>query len=111
MATARYRHRLEIQQPATVQGASGQEVPNWTPFATLWAGIEPIKGKESLAANQVLGELDTRIVLRWSPLADQIKDTFRGLHQGVVYNFATPAHHNLARREIEIMAKSGRNDG
>ncbi len=111
MRIGRLKHRLIIEQPVRLRNETGEFEDTWQLYATVWAAIEPIRGKEALSGNQILGDLDTRIVIRWSTQADGIKATFRGRHQNVTYNFSTPAHHNVERREIEILAKSGRNNG
>lgn len=59
------RRQITIQQQAATQNALGEEIPSWTTFATCWASIEPMNGRELLAAQQVQSQVNTRITIRY----------------------------------------------
>ena len=104
--------RLTIQAPALVQDqTTGEMVNTWSTIAVVWSSIDPLRGRERLLGEQVVGETDTRIKIRWSELANRLTSAHRGVYQGAVYNFTNIAQINLGKREVEIMAKSGVNDG
>jgi len=104
--------RLTIQAPVLAQDqTTGEMVNTWSTIAVVWAGIDPVRGKERLMGDQVIGEMDTRIKIRWSELTNRLTTAHRGLYQGAVYNFVSLSQKNLGKREVEIMAKSGVNDG
>lgn len=106
------RHRLNIQAPVMAQDSTtGELVPSWTTIGTVWASIEPMRGRERLLSDQIVGEMDTRIRVRWNDITSQVTTAHRGEHQGSIFNFVSIAHLRLDQREIEIMAKSGVNDG
>lgn len=113
MRTAgKYPHRLEIQAPVQTQDpASGEVTTDWQTVGTVWAAIEPIRGKEAMTGEQMLATMNTRIIIRWSQLAETLTAAHRGLHQNTIFNFVSIAHVRLKRREVEIMALSGLNDG
>ena len=112
MGIGQKRHRLAVQEPVRVRDpTTGELVATWATVATVWASIEPIRGRELLQNEQILDDMDTRIRIRWSPLADTFTMAHRAVHQGTVFNFVSLAHVRLEQREIEIMAKSGVNDG
>jgi SPP1 family predicted phage head-tail adaptor len=115
MLAGRLRHRIEVQVAVPVQDASGDEVVDWaaaTVLGTVWGAIEPIRGREATyAGDQILAEMDTRITVRWSPLAAQITAGHRLVHQGTPFNVVSVAHVKLAQREVEILCRSGINDG
>lgn len=111
MRAGEFRHRIYIEQPVQTQASSGEVVSTWAPFATVWAKIKPLHGREALVANQPLAELDTQIGIRWSPFLDQISETWRIKHNLVVYEIKSIAHIDLAQREIEMSCKSGAADG
>lgn len=107
-----YPHRLTVQAPVQTQDhATGDITNDWQTIATIWARIEPIRGREALIDEKILAEMNTRIMVRWSPLAEKLTSAHRGLHQDTIFNFVSIAHVLLERREIEIMAKSGINNG
>jgi SPP1 family predicted phage head-tail adaptor len=66
IGAGRLIHQVSIQQPVEVQNAYGEAVITWADLRTgIWASIEPIRGREYWAAQQVQAEVDTRIVIRW----------------------------------------------
>jgi len=105
------RHRLLLDEPIATQDDTGGEVINWSAFGTVWASVEPLRGREQLIANQALAPLDTRIRIRWSPAVNMVTAKWRGTHQGIIYNFKSLSQTDMGHREIEIMAQSGLNDG
>jgi SPP1 family predicted phage head-tail adaptor len=117
MRAARLCHRLILDRPESVRSATGSESINFVPFATVWAGIEPIKGAEAVAAGaQLLGSLDTKIVIRWSPNMDAVGAKWRARHatrtNPTIYEIvAQPVHVNLGQREIQLFCRSGVSDG
>lgn len=112
MRAGQRRHRLLLQQPTRTQNALGEPITTWTDVATVWAQIEPIKGSERLVANQLLADLDTRIVIAYGPEWSAISAAWRCSHGGVTYNIgAPPVNRGLRNKEIELMCKSGVNDG
>lgn len=59
------RKRITIQQPSATQNTRGEEIPSWTTYATVWAQIEPLNGRELLAAQQVQSQVNTKITIRY----------------------------------------------
>lgn len=116
MRAGRLRHRVIVERPEAARDDAGSEVLGWREIATVWAGIEPLRGSEALASAQVTAELDTRVVLRWSPLFEaQLTAKCRVRHalktSPVVYNVAAPPIHvNVGQREIQLLCKSGVNE-
>jgi SPP1 family predicted phage head-tail adaptor len=111
MRAGRLRRRLTVDEPITSRNDTGEELVTWVTRGTIWAAIEPGKGKEDLVANQITADTDTRIVVRWSGFSNGINAKWRFVHQGVKYNIESISHKNLGQREIEFMCKSGLNDG
>lgn len=113
MQAGRLRHRVAVEAKSRVQNdGEGDVTETFVPRGYLWASIEPISGRELLRADVINAELDTRITVRWSPLAAQIDATWRIRHRSIFYNVALPPmEKSLGHREIEIMCKSGLNAG
>lgn len=105
------RHRVDVEWDDSIQDANGSPDPHWIAFGTFYASVEPIRGNEALRANQLLSEMDTRIRMRWSPLTDQITTKHRILFAGNTYSIISIAHLRFERQELELMCKSGANDG
>lgn len=111
MNIGRLRHRVVIEAPVETQDASGDPVITWAHVATAWAAVEPIKGREATFGNQTLEERDTRIVVRWSPLIDTLSAKYRLRHRQDIYNIVNLAEVDMAHKSVEILCKSGVNDG
>lgn len=111
MNAGRRDHRLIVDEPIETQDASGAMEVTWNPITTVWAGIEPLRGREALTSNQILAEMDTRITILWSVIAAQITAKHRFRHQSTVYNIVSLAETNMGRRDIECLCKSGLNNG
>jgi SPP1 family predicted phage head-tail adaptor len=103
--------RVTIQRPVPDRNEVGEDIITWETLGVVWASIEPIKGREALIANQLLAEMDTRIRIRWSESVQDISEKWRLVHQGLIYNIVSIANINLGNKELEIMCKSGVNNG
>lgn len=65
MRAGALRHQVTIQQPVETQNAYGEPKVRWQDVATgVWAGIEPIRGREFFAAKQINAEIEARVTLR-----------------------------------------------
>lgn len=60
------RHRIQIVQRNLTQGSSGGTVEDDASiFATVWAKVEDLEGKELYAAQQKVSEVTHKITMRW----------------------------------------------
>ncbi len=66
MRAGELRHRVTIQkEQGTTRNSKGELVPNWVDIVTVWAAVEPLKGREYFDAEQVQAEVTTRIRMRY----------------------------------------------
>lgn len=65
MHAGELRHRIVIEQPTLTQSASGAAVETWATFLECWAAVEPLAGREYIAARQTANEVTHRVRLRW----------------------------------------------
>lgn len=68
MNPGKLRHRVVVEQPARIKDSYGEESiesDTWSTFATAWASIEPLSGKELWNAQQVIPLLTHRVVMRY----------------------------------------------
>jgi len=61
----RLRHRVTLQSPSQVNDSYGQPIPTWNTYATVWASIEPLSGREIISAQQAQSEASLRVRLRY----------------------------------------------
>jgi len=62
---SKLRHRVIIQQNQPTINAFGEETEQWVDVATVWAAVEPIKGREFFAAQKENAETTARISIRY----------------------------------------------
>jgi len=108
MRAGRLNHLVIIQQPTEVQDSTGQAVKSWGTYATVWAGVEPLKGREFLETQQINAETTTRIRIR--KLAGVTKK-MRVSYDSRIYNINAILHIHERQREMHLMCSEGANDG
>ena len=62
---ARLRHRVTLQEAASAADQYGQPVETWAAVATLWAAVEPLRGREFYQAQQVNADLTHKVTIRY----------------------------------------------
>lgn len=67
MQAGKLSHRIKLQQMtgAGGQDSTGQPQETWTDVAEVWAAVEPIRGREYFAAQQVNAETTHRVRIRY----------------------------------------------
>ena len=108
MRAGALRHRVQIQNYVEGVDEIGQPFYGWETVATVWAAVEPLQGREFFAAQTAFSETTTRIRMRYRP---GITTTMRILFEGAFYNVQSVIEPHTRRRELQLMCKSGVNDG
>ena len=57
--------QITIQVRTPDQDAAGQPIETWSTFATVYANIKPLVGKDYLAAKQVVDEVSHDVTIRY----------------------------------------------
>ncbi len=82
----------------------GQPLPDtWAPLFTCWAAVEPLTGREFIAAQAAVREITARVKMRYRPgvtAADRI------VHDGTTYSVTSVADVHSSRRELHLMCKA-----
>jgi SPP1 family predicted phage head-tail adaptor len=111
MQAGRLNRRVSIDVPMTTQNDTGEEITDFVELSTVWASIEPIRGREALLNGLNAAQMDTRIRLRWSVALDAMNSEWRIRYKEQIFDIVSIAHIRTGHRELEIMAKSGTNRG
>jgi SPP1 family predicted phage head-tail adaptor len=111
MLAGRQNRRIQVDEPIRTQNETGEDVRTFSEFATIWASIEPVRGREALLAGVNLSQMDTKIRTRWSSAMDQVTTEWRFRYKTTVYDILSVAHLMTRKREIEFICKSGTNEG
>ncbi len=65
MRAGKLRHRLIIERPQQSRSTSGAPVETFITFAQVWGAVEPLRGREFFAAQEIHSEVTTRIRIRY----------------------------------------------
>ena len=65
MRSGHLRHRATIQQQSVTRSDSGQENVTWSDVDTVWASINPMRGREYVDAAQLRDQIDAKITIRY----------------------------------------------
>ena len=108
MLAQRLRHTVTLQQNTGTTNAYGETVAGWVDVATVRAGVEPVAGKEAIAAGANLAEQVTRIVMRWrSGVVAQMRVSFDGRY----YDIKQIINKDEGDRTLELLCVEGVNRG
>ncbi|WP_442965062.1 phage head closure protein [Pseudomonas sp. JS3066] len=108
MRAGKLRHRITFQARQLGADDFGQPSQSWLEIATVWASVEPISGRELLAAQQVHGETTHRIRCRY---LEGITSSARVLFGSRVFDIQTLINSDELGASLEILAKEGPTDG
>lgn len=95
--------RVTLERRGEGQDAYGQPLPDdWAPLATVWAAVEPLVGREYMAAMAVQSDVSTRVRMRYRP---GVTAGDRLVHEGRVYGIESVIDVRSARRELVLMVR------
>ena len=95
--------RVTIQSKTVTRDSFGAEVETWSTHDTVWASIEPLRGREWLETRQVQADIDTRIRIRYLSTVTPSMRVVWGTH---IYDIiAPPIHTRTDNRETQLMCR------
>lgn len=65
MKIGELRHRITIQQLSRIPDDMGGYEEQWQDVVSLWAKIEPLRGRERFVAQQAQSEVTHRVITRY----------------------------------------------
>ena len=93
--------RITLQQKAVTRAANGEEIVTWSDALSIWAKVEPIRGREFFAAAQMQGAVDYRVTIRYRSGIDR---TMRVKFGGDILDMvAEPINVKSRNQWIEMM--------
>ncbi len=94
------RQQVTIQQLVTAPDGLGGTTTTWQAFATRWAAIEPLTGREYFDSQQTTSKVSTRIRLRY--LAG-VKPAMRALYGARIYSIEAMINVEEKNRELQLL--------
>jgi SPP1 family predicted phage head-tail adaptor len=95
--------RIVIERLGESYDELGQPIHDWLPIVTTWAAVEPLVGREYLAAAALVAEVTARIRMRYRP---GITSQDRIIHDGKVYGITSVADVHSSRLELVLMCRA-----
>lgn len=95
--------RIVIERLVEGYDELGQPINTWLPIVQTWAHVQPLVGREYLAAGALLSEVTARVRMRYRP---GITAADRVIHNGKVYGITSVADVHSSRRELHLMCKA-----
>ena len=95
--------RIVIERLVEGYDELGQPINDWLPIVTTWAAVEPLVGREYLAAAALVAEVTARIRMRYRP---GITAADRVIHDGKVYGITSVADVHSSRRELQLQCRA-----
>lgn len=103
MQAGRLDQRVTIERATITQDDWGQVTETWAPLATVWAAVEPLNGREFIAAASVQSEVTTRMRLRYR---NDLASTDRITHEGTVYDIQAIINPRSGDAELVLMCEA-----
>lgn len=102
------RDRVTLQQRAAGVDAHGQESTTWEDVATVWAHVQPLRGREFFAAGQVQSQVDVRMRIRYR---SDVVPTMRAVWRSQPHDIVGVIDVEAAKEALELMCATGARDG
>lgn len=101
MKAGKLRHRITIQN-YTITNTQGEVAKTWATFATVWASIEPMKGREFFESAIEESEITAKITIRYK---SDVKPQMRVVYGSIIYEIVSVIHTGLREKEMILMVK------
>jgi SPP1 family predicted phage head-tail adaptor len=96
------RHRIAIEQVAETRDADGSVIEGWSAHATVQASIEPISGREYIAAQSTQADVTHRIRLRY---LSGITPKMRVNYNSRIFDILSVINVGERNRELQLMCR------
>ena len=102
------RRRITVQSRSTALDSYGQQVITWSDVLSCWASIEPLSGRELIAAQAVSSELSHTVTIQYRTT---VTAAMRVLYQGRVFNIQSSTDPDTAHVALQLLCSEGLNQG
>jgi len=102
MKAGKLNRKVTIEVQVKKTSADGGEASSWGPVATVWAALEPLRGREYHEAGGSQSEVDIRIRIRHRK---GIKPAMRVVCKNRVFDIQSVIDIRDQHREIHMMCK------
>lgn len=100
LRAGRLDQRVTIQAKQSLRDVDGSETITWIDVATAWMQVEPLSGREFIAARQGQSDITTRFRCRYR---DGMTTAMRLMWNGQPYAITDIIDRDAAGEQLEIM--------
>lgn len=97
------RHLVKLQSYAVTTNSHGEEDKTYADIDEVWADIQPLRGKELFAAQQVQAEVDLKVFVRYPETTLAAKD--RVLFGTRTFDILAVINSSERNRHLELLCK------
>lgn len=108
LAAGKFNERVTLQSKVAARTGIGEEVVTWADVATVWAHVEPIRGREFFAAAQLQDATDHRVTIRYRTGVTRDQ---RVVWRSQPLDIVSVIDVNARRENLELMCLSGVRNG
>ena len=101
MRIGQLRYRIRIERIVENRNTFGEAEWGWEYFATVWAKVESLRGRELVVSRQIFADVTTKFTIRFKPT---ITSKMQILHRGKPYDIKFVDNVGEANRYLEILA-------
>lgn len=98
-----YRHKITIKQRNSTKNLYGEPIDTWTSVAAVWAGAEPLIGKEYYDAKQNQSDVEIKFRMHYFSGVDA---GMRVEYNGKEYDILSVIDYKELNRELILMCKA-----
>ena len=95
-------HCVQLQRNTPTQGSFGDVINQWSTYASVYARVDPLVGREFFAAMSVNAEHSVKFTMRYRP---DLRVTDQLVWQGQAYDITAVQHIGGRNRETLVVAK------
>ena len=103
MKAGQLDQRVTVERFSRTEDELGQPIESWAPLFTCWAAVEPLTGREYIAAQAAVSEVTARIRMRFRPW---MTAEDRVIHGGKTYNIVSVIDVRSENREVVLMCRA-----
>ena len=97
------RYKVVVQRKSVSKDSLGAETITWTTYATVWAQVQPLRGREYIDLRAAQAEITTRIRMRYLSGLDTTMQIVFGSQTFAIVEIIDE---NSRNRMLEVMCRA-----
>lgn len=102
LAAGRLRRRVVLSTRVQTQNLYGEPVESWATLATVWAAVEPVRGRDFWTAKQQMETATAKILVRYR---SDLTSVHRASADGVTWDILSVVRPESRTEYLELHCK------